>query len=169
MNKNPFDSYGGTSDSAVRGGLCELPMNWYKFLIYFALWISAAVNLMSAFTYITGRAQTEEVLAAFPALGAIDIGYGILTFGMAILALLTRYALANRKRHAPRLTVTLYTYGMVISAVYNIAVLCLTHSSYEQVELIVTVMSVCTSLILNAVMIACNHVYFKKRKSMFNK
>ena len=37
MNNNPFDNYKGTSDSAVRGGMRELPMNWYKFLILYIL------------------------------------------------------------------------------------------------------------------------------------
>ena len=73
MNNNPFDNYKGTSDSAVRGGLRELPMNWYKFLIYVALWFSAAVNILGAIPYFTGTSQTEEVLARFPILSTIDL------------------------------------------------------------------------------------------------
>ena len=37
MNNNPFDNYKGTSDNAVKSNLRELPMRWYKFLIWVAL------------------------------------------------------------------------------------------------------------------------------------
>ena len=169
MNNNPFDNYKGMSDTAVRGGIRDLPMNWYKFLIWVALWINAAVNIMSGIQYIRGGAQTEEMLAAFPILKTVDLFYGALTVGMGVLALFTRFALANYKRNAPRLVVGLYTYGLVISLGYNALVLGMTSSAYEPVELIITGMSVGISVIINAILIGCNYVYFKKRKRLFNK
>lgn len=169
MNNNPFDNYRGTSDNAVRGGLSELPMRWYKFLIYFSLWISAATNIMYGVRYIGGMEQTEEMIAQFPMLKTVDLFYGILTLGMGVLALFTRFALANYKKSAPKLIVGLYTYGFVISLVYNVVVLALTSSIYEPVDFIITGMSVGTSFIMNIAMIACNYVYFKKRKRLFNK
>jgi hypothetical protein len=169
MNNNPFGNYKGTSDSAVRGGLREMPMLWYKMLIYFVLWISAAVNILSAYTYISGGAQTEEALAMFPILGTLDLFYGILTVGMGVFALITRFALANYKKNAPKLIVGLYCYGFAISLIYNVTVLALTSSIYEPVDFIITGMSVGTSVIMNIAMIACNYVYFKKRRRLFNK
>ena len=169
MNNNPFDNYKGTSDSAVRGGLREMPMLWYKFLIYFFLWVSAAANILSAYSYVSGGAQTEEMLAAFPMLKTIDLVYGVLTLGMGVLALLARFALANYRKNAPALTVGLFSYGFVISLGYNAAVLSMTASSYEPADLILTGLSVGTSVIMNVVMIACNYVYFKKRRRLFNK
>ena len=124
---------------------------------------------MSAYSYVTGGAQTEEVLAQFPILKTIDLFYGILTLGMGVLALCTRFALANYKRNAPKLIVGLYSYGFAISAVYNVAVLSLTSAIYEHVDFIIMGMSVGTSVIMNVVMIACNYVYFKKRRRVFNK
>ncbi len=169
MNNNPFDNYKGTSDSAVRGGLRELPMRWYKFLIYVALWFSAAVNILGALPYFTGTSQTEEVLAQFPILSTIDLFYGVLTLGMGVLAIYTRFALANYKKTAPRLIVGLYAYGFVISLGYNAAVLAITSSVYAPVDFIITGMSVGTSAFINAAMVICNHIYFKKRKRYFNK
>ena len=169
MNNNPFDNYKGTSDSAVRGGLRELPMRWYKFLIYVALWFSAAVNILGAIPYFTGTSQTEEVLAQFPILSTIDLFYGVLTLGMGVLAIYTRFALANYKKTAPRLIVGLYAYGFVISLGYNAAVLAITSSVYAPVDFIITGMSVGTSALINAAMVICNHIYFKKRKRLFNK
>ena len=169
MNNNPFDNYKGTSDSAVRGGLRELPMGWYKFLVYVWLWVSAAVNILSAFSYLTGASQTEEMLAQFPILGTVDLFYGVLTLGMGALAVYTRFALANYKKTAPRLVVGLYAYGLAISLAYNGIVLAITSSAYDTVSMIITIMSVITSAGINAAMVICNHIYFKKRKRLFNK
>ena len=169
MNNNPFDNYKGTSDSAVRGGMRELPMNWYKFLIYVALWFSAAVNILGAIPYFTGTSQTEEVLAQFPILSTIDLFYGVLTLGMGALAIYSRFALAGYKKTAPRLIVGLYAYGLVISLAYNALVLSITSSLYAPVDLIITGMSVVTSMAINIAMVICNHIYFKKRKRLFNK
>ena len=169
MNNNPFDNYKGTSDSAVRGGLRELPMRWYKFLIYVALWFSAAVNILGAIPYFTGTSQTEEVLAQFPILSTIDLFYGVLTLGMGVLALVTRFALAGYKKNAPALIVGFHTYGLVISLGYNALVLNITSSVYDPVDLIITGMSVGVSVIVNATLIGCNYFYFKKRKRLFNK
>ncbi|MBO5701787.1 MAG: hypothetical protein J6S71_05060 [Clostridia bacterium] len=169
MNNNPFDNYRGTNDQSIRDNRPDLPMNWYKFLIWIALWISAAVNIMFGVQYISGGAQTEEMLAAFPILSTIDLFYGVLTVGMGVLALFTRFALANYKKNAPKLIVGLYAYGLVISLGYNAVVLGITSSAYEPVDLIITMMSVGTSVIINAIFVGCNYVYFKKRKRLFNK
>ena len=169
MNNNPFDNYKGTSDSAVRNNLRELPMRWYKFLIYVALWFSAAVNILGAIPYFTGTSQTEEMLSQFPILGSIDLFYGVLTFGMGVLAVYTRFALAGYKKNAPALIVGLYAYGLVISLGYNVAVIAITQSAYTQVDGIIMVMSIATSAIINVAMVVCNHIYFKKRKRLFNK
>ena len=168
MNNNPFDNYRGTNDQSIRDNRPELPMNWYKFLIYFFLWVSAAVNIMSGVQYILGG-QTEEMLEAFPILSTIDLFYGVLTLGMGALALLTRFALANYRKNAPALTVGLFTYGLVISLGYNALVLSLTSSAYDPVDLIITGMSVGASIMLNLALIVCNHLYFKKRRRLFNK
>ncbi len=169
MNNNPFDNYRGTSDYAVRNNLRELPMNWYKFLIWIALWLNAAANIMMGVLYIRGGEQTEEMLAAFPILKTVDLVYGVLTLGLAVFALYTRFALAGYKRNAPKLIVGMYTYGLATSLVYNIAILMITGSAYDQVTLIITVMSVIVSAALSAAMVGCNYVYFKKRKGLFNK
>ena len=169
MNNNPFDNYRGTTDNTVRSNLNQLPMRWYKFLIYVALWFSAAVNILGAIPYFTGTSQTEEMLSRFPILATTDLIYGVLTLGMGVLAVMTRFALANYKQNAPRLVVGLYAYGLVISVVYNAIVLSITSSAYDTVNMIITIMSVITSAVISAVMVGCNYVYFKKRRYLFNK
>ena len=169
MNNNPFDNYKGTSDGTVRSNLVQLPMRWYKFLIWVALPVSAVVNILGAIPYLMGMSQTEEVLAQFPVLSSIDLFYGGLTLGMGALAVYVRFALAGYKRNAPSLVVGLYAYGLVISLGYNAAALTITSSLYDPVDFIITGMSVGTSAMINAALVICNHIYFKKRKALFNK
>lgn len=169
MNNNPFNNYRGASDQSIRDNRPTLPMKWYKFLIWVALPVSAVVNVLGAIPYFMGTSQTEEMLAQFPALSSIDRFYGILTLGMGVIALYTRFALAGYKKNAPSLIVGLHTYGLVISLGYNAVVLGITSSTYEPVDLIITGMSVGVTVIINAVLIGCNYVYFKKRKRLFNK
>ena len=169
MNNNPFDNYRGTSDKNIRDGRPDLPMNWYKFLIWIALWVIAASNILSGVQYIGGGSHTEEMLAQFPILSTVNLFYGVLTLGMGVLALITRFALAGYKKTAPKLTVGLFTYGLVISLGYNAIVLGMTSSTYEPVDLIITGMSVGVSVIFNLTLVICNHLYFKKRKRFFNK
>ena len=54
MNNNPFDNYRGTNDQSIRDSRPDLPMNWYKFLIWVALWVIAASNILSGVQYIGG-------------------------------------------------------------------------------------------------------------------
>lgn len=169
MNNNPFDNYRGTNDQSIRANRPSFPMKWYNFLIRFALWVYAAVNIVYGFLYIAGGSQPEEMLASFPILSTIDLFYGVLTLGMGVLALVTRFALAGYKKNAPALIVGFHTYGLVISLGYNALVLNITSSVYDPVDLIITGMSVGVSVIINATLIGCNYVYFKKRKRLFNK
>ena len=59
-----------------------LPMNWYKFLIYFMLFASAVINAIMGIMYITGSvysvyggsgANAEEIYRYFPNLKTVDI------------------------------------------------------------------------------------------------
>ncbi len=147
----------------------KLPMGWYKFLVNFLLWIYAVINAVSAFSYIGGMGHTAEIYETFPSLYMLDMGYGVLTLGVAVLAVMTRFALTGYKRSAPALSVGFYLYGFAISLVYNILLLSMTGEGYEAVDYILTGMSVGVSALISLTFALCNFVYFKKRKHMFNK
>ncbi len=166
---NNFDNYRGAFDKNLKLPEKRLPMGWYKFLIYFLLWVNAAGNILSAVSYIGGTAHTAEAYAAYAGLSALDLGYGVLTLGMGALALWTRFALAGYKREAPALASAVYFYGFAISLGYNIAVLSIMRSGFDEVDFIITVMSVIVSSGISLTVALCNLVYFKKRKGMFNK
>ncbi len=59
----------------------ELPMKWHKFLVYFALWAGAVINIGMGIVYLTQlgdiRADAKTIVAVY-AIGSIALGiYGI--------------------------------------------------------------------------------------------
>ena len=78
----------------------ELGMAWYKFLIYFALFAGAVINLLYGINYISGEiyfvetngeVSAEQVYAYYGnALQTIDIIYGIFLITFSIFAIVVR-------------------------------------------------------------------------------
>ncbi len=164
-----FDDYRGAFDKDLKLPQKQLPMGWYKFLVNFLLWANAATNLLGAVSYLNGTAHTAEIYEKYPLFAPIDTVYGILTVGMAVLAILAVLALRGYKRSGPALVVALYAYGFTISLGYNIIGVSLLRATYQPVDYIITVMSVVVSACLSAALAVCNYIYFKKRKHMFTK
>ena len=73
----------------------ELPMKWYKFLIYFALFFAAIIDLINGIKYISGNQYgstylNELVYIKFPTLKPIDIMMGIVMILIGIASIITR-------------------------------------------------------------------------------
>ena len=148
-----------------------LPMNWYRFLIYFSLIASAITNLTNGIGYITGHIYSLQSAGTIDAymiyneygkeLMVIDVVYGILTCLFAVFNIVVRSYLAKFKKKAPLCLYIMYGYGAAISLAYPVVL-----------QLAVGVPNAFNSmiimqLILEAVMLYANIVYFSKRKHMF--
>ncbi len=148
----------------------ERPMKWFHFLIYFALWISAIVNLVNGFPLLTGSAygeSTELLYAVSPALHVLTVLIGLLSIGMAVLCIYCRFRLAGFYRNGPATLYAVYLCGLVISILYSIGtLLCL---SDLMPGLPVFNSTVITSILTSVVMLLVNRVYFKKRAHLFNR
>ncbi|MBQ3355580.1 MAG: zinc ribbon domain-containing protein [Oscillospiraceae bacterium] len=148
-----------------------LPMNWHKFLVYFALWASAVFSIISGVLTLIG-AQYEEyaelVYAFIPALKYTDLAYGILQIGVAVLAFITAFRLLKFKRGAPKLLTAYYVISVVISVLYVVAtVLILLDYGADLSELVGTLATVFGSIVFSIAMIIANHNYYKKRAHLF--
>lgn len=142
-----------------------LPMNWFKFLIYFLLWAGAVLNVISGFSMITGMQYGEEaglVYAFFEGLQMLDVFIGICTIALAGLGIYTRFRLAGFYKNGPKMLTMTYACGIAISLIYLIGA-----ASIVSAEVIDS--SSIASLAGSAVMIAINTVYFKKRAALFTK
>ncbi len=148
-----------------------LPMNWYKFLIYFALFAGAVLNLISGIMQLTGAqydGAAELVYAYFGSLKVIDILFGLATIGAAIYGVYVRFELAKLKKGAPQKLTILYILVVAISVIYLIAVAVVLSSANTGIGLgDLMSPSVIGSLIGSAAMIVINKIYFDKRASLF--
>lgn len=139
-------------------------MKWYKFLIYFSLFASAAANALNGVRYITGDIYGEYaylVYDALPRLKTIDILMGVGCLLVAVLCFIARGSLAKMKSKGPALLICVYVAAFLLSTIYYFAVNSIgtndvIYISYDLPSNAVTVF-----------MIIVNGIYFKNRKHMF--
>ena len=155
----------------------DLGMNWYKFIIYFALFAYALVLVVLAINLFTGGfygGYAELVYLFFDGLRIVDIVFGLACLVMAAVAIYVRQQLAHFKRDAPRLLYTFIIaingaaliYYWVASAIISSATSSLLSASslYGSGSMLSTVISLVGSC---AIWVGVNIVYFKKRAHLF--
>lgn len=85
-------------------------MKWFKFLIYFALFAGAVINLAYGITYISGdiyeiqtngQATSEMVYSLFSGLKAVDVFYGVVMILIGGFSIFTRFRLSQYRKNGP--------------------------------------------------------------------
>ncbi len=144
-----------------------MKMKWFKFLIYFSLYFSAIVNVISAISMFTGYQYGENVklvYEVFPGLKRWDVIIGVAFLLTAVLLIFTRYNLARFRAIGPGLLILCYIAGIVVSVVYLLGVyIILPKGSFEQVSF----RNYFINMGEQIVMIILNSIYFKKREHLF--
>lgn len=147
----------------------ELKMGWFKFLIYFSLFASAVLNLISGISFLTGsryggKEDAELVYETFEKLKTLDMIMGVLCIILGVLALITRFRLAKFRKDGPLTLAILYIATSIVNIIYIISFVSIIPSFItEQMDFTSTI----TSIIVGIVMIFVNAIYFKKRKHLF--
>lgn len=149
-----------------------LPMGWYKFLIYFALFASAVIGLGFGIAYLTGtiytmqdsRVSAELVYALMPSLQTWDVIYGLYMLAVAGFSIYTRMGLAKYKANAPKCVMILYAANALMAIIYSIAASSILSELSSDSGMDATVV---TSIIVGVVMVVVNYIYFKKRSHLF--
>lgn len=139
------------------------PMRWYKFLIYFAFFAGAVLNISTGFQYLTGTIYGETadlVYEVFPSLKPLDALMGLACFALAVFNIVTRNSLAKFKANALTLMTAMYVSSMVINVVYSII-------AAGIIEIGVPVGEIIGTCLGSAIMLVINYVYLKNRKYMF--
>lgn len=134
----------------------ELPMKWYKFLIYFLLWFSAFINFMSGTSTIGiivsyGITSDPEII--------INLILASISVLVAVYAIIVRFALAGYKAKAPLMLVIFYAMPVIIGI---ITIIC-----YFIGLIDADVFSGIGQIIGAVVMTMANNYYFKKRAHLF--
>ena len=146
------------------------PMKWYKFLIYFALFASAVLNTMSGISYMLGTIHGDilfigSIYESYPALRIVDIVYGLLLIGVAIMAIYTRLQLAYYREKGPMCLYILYSATMALTVISFVSTsLVVQGANYTMLTLLYDTIP---SLVVSAVTLVLNIVYFRKRKELF--
>ena len=144
----------------------EMPMKWYKVLIYFGLFAGAIMNAATGIKALTGMQYGDNsalIYAYFSSLKTIDIIMGVVCIALAAFALIVRQKLAHFKSDGPMMLIVLYGLNVVVSVLYIAMVMMIVGSD------VVSLTVILPSIVSSIVMILINKVYFGKRKHMFTK
>lgn len=143
-------------------------MKWFEFLINFALFAGAVINLAYEITYISGdiyeiqtngQATSEMVYSLFSGFKALDVFYGFIMILIGGFSIFTRFRLSQYRKNGPYFCMFYTGIGAGLSLIYSIAVM-----SISGVNRVATVV---VSVIISAVFIIFNIKYFGKRKKLF--
>ena len=155
-----------------------LPMKWYKFLINFMLFFSAALNAIDGVQFIIGDQYKDGnvdmsglVYSQFGALKTVDVVAGIVLIAFALFTLYTRSRLAGYCKNGPKMLLLLYILGFAYTVLYAAAVY-ITLASYgvslNIVDFLLTDgVTVLTTAVVDGVMFVINLEYFRNRKHLF--
>ena len=148
------------------GMMNALPMKWYNFLIYFALFFSAIVQLGTAISCFVGLGygeDTEYVYRFFDGLQGLDIFYGICLIGVAAFQIYVRFQLSGYTKTAPKMINLLYIIDMVLTIIYFIISSIIIDTDLVEPNYA----SLFITIAISIAMVAANTTYFKKRAHLF--
>lgn len=148
----------------------DMPMKWFKFVIYFQLFANCVLNALSAIGYLTGSVYGElidQVYGYAGGLKGLDIFMGLAMLATAAAAIYVRMRLAKFCTNGPKLYLIFLGVNAGLTVIYTVAQNVIVSSSalapYWQPDYTSVVSSVTTTV----VMLICNITYFKKRSHLF--
>lgn len=147
------------------------PMKWFKFLIYFSLWLGVLVNFSSAVQLFTGAQYGDEytallVYSTYDGLKDVDWIVGFLHVVLAAFTIYTRYRLAGFHENGPKMLMFLYAANPVVEIIYHIGTsIVLPADVVGSPEYILG--QIVGNGLVAVVMIVINRIYFKKRQHLF--
>ncbi len=153
----------------------EMPMKWFKFIIYFQLFAAFVLGIGNGILTLTGMqydmygSSAKDVYRIFPDMEIFDMCYGIMMIAIGVFALFVRSPLKNFRKNGPNLYYIFLGANIVASLIYivgsEIAISQSRYSSYVDFDSSSTFSSIAVSCAL----LACNIGYFKKRMHLFTK
>ena len=145
----------------MNNGNMDMPMKWHNFLIYFALWAGAVLNIVGAFsTYAQNNALLYDI---YGKLRSVDIMYIAASVILAVFIIYTRFQLAGLKATAPGKLTWCYILSIIVTLGYLLGVSAATGIRLAELNIGSTIASVISSI----VMMIVNNIYYGKREHMF--
>lgn len=144
----------------------EQGMKWFKFIIYVQLFLNMLLQLSTAVRLFTGSyygGEADYVYFLYDGLQTMDVIFGIIFIGLAVLAFMARQALAKFKANGPKLYFGLLIANVGVALLYIIVGSLVTGIP---IQLLIDA-SLIGQLIGAAILICVNVVYFRKREHLF--
>lgn len=143
-------------------------MKWYKFIIYFMLFVTAIGNFIGGFIIMGGghyvddygRNFSEQIYRLFGGLKFVDFLMGVICICIGVYALIVRAKLAEFRTNAPKMFLYLYGIDIITNLLYTFMVTMVTPLTIMEVLEV-------ESLIGSIVMIVVNKIYFENRAHLF--
>lgn len=141
-------------------------LKWHKFVIYFALWAGAVLNVINGVRMLTGSAygnDTDAVYNAFESLQPIDVLYGLLMVALGVYQIYVRFQLAGFRSGAPGKLSAMYLISLALGILYLLIVSGVTGiklGDFMNAKLII-------SFIESIVFLFINKAYYGKRSHLF--
>ena len=147
----------------------DMPMKWFKFVIYFQLFASCVLNAISGISALKSIQFLDglDMLGDLSVVVIADVVYGVVLLGLAVYAIVARMKLAKFSANGPKTYFTFLGAQLAVGLIYNIASIILIHAvgMADYVEFNYT--SMISSAVSAAIMLACNVTYFNKRMHLF--
>ena len=147
-----------------------MPMKWHKFLVYFALWASGILNILTGFFTLSGgqyEGDAEKVYYVFRGMKTLDTVYGLVVIVIGVLLLFTAYRLLKLKTGAPKLLLACLAITAVVSIAYSVMATNEIHSVLRNADTSEITASAIGSAIGSAVSFVLHMIYYKKRNHLF--
>ena len=141
-------------------------LKWHKFLIYFALWAGAVLNVINGVRILTGSAygnDTDAIYNAFASLQTIDILHGLLMVALGFYQIYVRFQLAGFRSGAPGKLSAMYLITLALNILYLLIVSGVT--GIKLGEFMNT--NVICAFIESIVFLFINKAYYGKRSHLF--
>ncbi|MBE6714039.1 MAG: zinc ribbon domain-containing protein [Ruminococcaceae bacterium] len=153
------------------------PMKWYKFTIYFRLWMSMIGCIIAAITRASGGVWgnsevVEYIYAEYPQLAGYDIIIAIISLVTIFVALGAQRALANYKRYAPYILYGMYALDIFSNILSVVSISSLPEdpsfrTGYEYVQITVDPTPVSIFIIVGVCFLLAEMIYYSNRKDLF--
>lgn len=144
----------------------NLPMRWYKFIIYLWLPLSminyliAAGKLLTGYEYTLASVNRSAAYAYYPGLQSAEMMFAVFALGIAVLAFIAQRKLSGFKMNAHSLFLYMLMAGMIFTVASNFVMGAITGYYGGQTSQAGTIVG-------QLIFLLPNWVYFNKRKELF--
>ncbi len=172
-NREEFNNNLEEYKEMIESSKPELGMKWFKYLIYFQLFFSAAEYLFQAvcmiFNFQNSYIQELFNLNCFNRdLRPVGVILGILWLIPAAMTLYARFELAAFKKGAPKKFIIIVAATQVLAIANELFVFLYKYMFFDKTVIIGAVASLIVGwVIASFIFIYPNIVYFKKREHLF--